>query len=162
MPGRSLLQRSALAEIVGVDEAACLLGAETELMLSLPYCQYLMSTIQEAVERATDASAGQPHLNKYTVFAETWHATSLARLSDADIANALRLSNYLLLDTVCLTCLEDVATQRQVTHGALGPSLRDLSVERLDGSYSGSDPYEFGSHIATDKKYSTISARLHI
>jgi hypothetical protein len=48
----------------------------------------------------------------YTVFAETWHADSLARLSDADLANLWRLADYLMLDEACLKCLEDVVVQR--------------------------------------------------
>jgi hypothetical protein len=85
----------------------------------LPYCRYLLTTLLESIATAADASLEQPHLNKYTVFSDTWHAASLARLGDADIASLLRLADYLMLDAACGGCLEDVVVQRQARTGVL-------------------------------------------
>jgi hypothetical protein len=47
------------------------------------------------------------------VFTTTWHADSLARLSDADIANAWQLADYLLFEESHFQHLEDVVLQRR-------------------------------------------------
>ena len=51
------------------------------------------------------------HKNKWTVFCTTWHPGTLARLSDADLAEAWRLADYLYLDESCSSVLQDVAVQ---------------------------------------------------
>jgi hypothetical protein len=98
--------------VAGVTGQALLEGASSGTALSLPYCRYLVSALMEAVAGAADESLDQPQLNYRTVFAETWHAASLALLSDADISNLWRVADYLMLDTVCITCLEDILVQR--------------------------------------------------
>jgi hypothetical protein len=115
MEGR-LLQHSGVAE-AGVTGDALLEGAAAGTSLSLPYCRYLLTALLEAVTMAADVSFDQPQHNTYTVFSDTWHAASLARLSDADIANAWRLSDYLMLDAACVGCLEDMILQRQARSG---------------------------------------------
>jgi hypothetical protein len=113
---RWLLLHSGLAEAC-VTGQALLEGAAVGTSLSLPYCRYLVSTLLEAVVTASDKIIDQPQKNIFTVFAETWHAASLAHLSDADIANAWRLVDYLMLDAACVRCLEDVTVQRQARSG---------------------------------------------
>jgi hypothetical protein len=108
-----LLQRSSLAE-AGVDGEALLEGAATGTSLSVPYCQYLVSVLMEATVTAADPAIDHPQLNDYTVFCDTWHAASLARLSDADLANAWRLAEYLLLSADCFRCLDEVTAQRRI------------------------------------------------
>jgi hypothetical protein len=117
-----LLQRSGLAE-AGVDGEALLEGAATATSLSVPYCQYLVSVLMEATVAAADPELEQPQLNDLTVFCETWHAASLARLSDADLANAWRLAEYLLLDGACFKSLEDVVVQRALRSGTANQLL---------------------------------------
>jgi hypothetical protein len=111
-----LLAHSGLAE-TGVTASALLDGAVAGLSLAKPYCKYLSSALMQAVTTATDESIHQPQLIVYTVFAEIWHCASLACLSDADIANAARLADYLMLDAVCICCLTDVSVQRQLRSG---------------------------------------------
>jgi hypothetical protein len=113
-----LQQRSGLAE-AGVDGQALLEGAATGTTLALPYCRYLVTMLLQAVTAASDEAmdSDQPQLNAYTVFCQTWHEETLARLSNADIANLWRLVGYLMLDAACLTCLEDVVVQRHVRSG---------------------------------------------
>jgi hypothetical protein len=92
----------------------------------------------EAVRAASDESLDQPQLNQYTVFAETWHAASLAWLSDADVANLWRLADYLMLDAASFHCLEDVAVQRHLRSGVpnrllcLGASSKDTIAMRVN------------------------------
>jgi hypothetical protein len=117
-----LLQRSGLAD-AGVDGEALLEGAATATSLRLPYCRYLVSALLDAVAAAADPTADQPQLIDYTVFCATWHAASLARLSDADLANAWRLAEYLLLDGACSSCLEDVVVQRALRSGTANQLL---------------------------------------
>jgi hypothetical protein len=107
-----MLRHSGLAE-AGVAGNEVLEGAAAATSLSLPYCRYLLTALLDSVTGTEDASLDQPQLNMFTVFAETWHAASLARLSDADIANVWRLTDYLMLDAACVGCLEDVSVQRQ-------------------------------------------------
>jgi hypothetical protein len=130
----SLLERTSLpvAE-AAITADALLAGAAAGLSLVQPYCNYLVSTLMDAVTtaQAADESLDQPQLNKYTVFADTWHATSLARLSDADIANGWRLADYLMLDAACFLCLEDVAVQRLLRTGITNPFL-SLSPSAMD------------------------------
>jgi hypothetical protein len=87
-------------------------GAAAALSLTTPYCWYLAAAQSAAAAAASDQALRQPQRNHFTVFAETWHAASLAHLADVDIANAWRLADYLLLDEACLQCLEDVMVQR--------------------------------------------------
>ncbi len=103
-------------------------GAAAGTSLSLPYCTYLLPVLLDAVASTEDASLYQPQLNELTVFAETWHAASLARLSDADIANAWRLADYLMLDAACVGCLEDVIVQRQARWGVANQFITPQSV----------------------------------
>jgi hypothetical protein len=108
-----LLERCGVAE-VGIDSEALLEGAAAGTSLSLPYCKYLVSAAATAVTLAADKSLEQPQRNMLSVFAETWHAVSLARLSDADLSNLWRLADYLMLDARCVRCMEDVAVQRRL------------------------------------------------
>jgi hypothetical protein len=55
----------------------------------------------------------------------------LARLSDADLANAWRLAEYLLLDGACFTCLEDVVVQRALRTGTDNQLLPSLVMAHL-------------------------------
>jgi hypothetical protein len=112
----ALIQHSGVAE-AGVTGDALLEGAAAGTTMSLPYCRHLASALLEAVRAAHDELLDRPQLNKLTVFAETWHAASLALLSDADIANLWRLADYLMLDAACFRCLEDVVVQREVRSG---------------------------------------------
>jgi hypothetical protein len=108
----NLLNRCGLAE-TGVADDALLEGAAVGTSLAPAYCSFLVSTLEQAVRAAADQTLEQPQQCYRTVFAETWHAGSLATLSDADIANAWRLADYLMLDTPCVVCLEDVIVQRE-------------------------------------------------
>jgi hypothetical protein len=134
----ALTQHSGLAE-AGLTGDAHLEGAAAGTSLSLPYCRYLASALLEAVRAASDKSLDRPHLNKFTVFAETWHAASLARLSDADIANLWRLADYLMLDAACFRCLKDIVVQSEVRTGvqnqllSLGASDKDKIAMRVKG-----------------------------
>jgi hypothetical protein len=136
----ALIQHSGLAE-AGATGDALLEGAAAGTTLSLPYCRCLASALLEAVRAASDESLDQPQFNKLTIFAETWHATTLARLSDADIANLWRLADYLMLDATCFRCLEDVAVQREVRSGvpnrllSLGPANKDKITRRVMASF---------------------------
>jgi hypothetical protein len=116
------LQRSSVAE-AGVTGEALLEGAATGTTLALPYCRYLLTALLDAVSAASDETIYQPQLNKRTVFADTWYEGSLARLANADIANLWRLTDYLMLDTACLKCLEDVIVQRQLRSGIVNQLL---------------------------------------
>jgi hypothetical protein len=119
-----LLPHSGLAE-AGVSSEAMMEGAAAATLLAPPYCEHLVTALSAAVADAADPTADQPppHLNHYTVFACTWHATSLAKLPDADIANCCRLADYLMLDEACLSCLEDVVVQRQARSGVINELL---------------------------------------
>lgn len=129
-----LLHRSGLAD-VGVDGAAVLEGAAAGLSLAAPFCEYLLAALADAVMTTADSSQEQPHLNRFTVFAERWHATSLANLSGADVANLWRLAEYLLLDALCLRCIADVVVQRQLRSGVrnhlLSPVQSEVVVQRV-------------------------------
>ncbi len=127
-----LLQRSCLSE-AGVTGEAMLEGAAAGTSLALPYCTYLVAALLEAATTAGDESIEQPHLNLCTIFCETWHEASLARLSDADTANACRLADYLMLDHVCIRYLEDVAVQREARSNIgsqllIGPLINRVGV----------------------------------
>src|SRR4051812_943480 len=103
-----LMGHSGLRE-AGVVASAALECAASELSLSSPYCRYLASTMSECVAALSDSTQEQPQSNQFSVFSQTWHASSLARLSDADVANVWRLAEYLLLDADCVACLLDIA-----------------------------------------------------
>jgi hypothetical protein len=135
-----LLQRSGLAE-AGVSGANIVEGAATGTSLSLPYCGYLLSVHMDAVTLAAEEDRDQPQLNVYTVFAKTWHADSLARLSDADLANLWRLADYLMLDEACLKCLEDVVVQRQARTGIANTLLCDRPPSLLTAALTGVTAY---------------------
>src|SRR4051812_25425839 len=93
----AMMARSGLRETEVTADAA-LAGAAAGLSMQNPYCHHMASAVVRAVGAATDPSREQPQNNAWTVFCDTWHASSLARLSDADLANAWRLAEYLLLD----------------------------------------------------------------
>jgi hypothetical protein len=135
-------KRCSLASEADVGSDSALESASCQLSLSLPYCQYLMIRMLRAAAdaeadvttatTADDISARwQPQHNVYTVFCETWHAASLATLTNADIANAWRLADYLLLDAACCACLADVATQRQLRTGVPNALLSVLHADRV-------------------------------
>jgi hypothetical protein len=112
-----LLEYTRLAE-AGVTVESLLEGAAAGMRMSAPYCKHLVSVLLDAVAEEAELPVSElPQLNYFTVFAETWHAASLARLSDADIANAWHLADYLMLDAACVVCLEDVVVQRQARSG---------------------------------------------
>ncbi len=89
-------------------------GASAALRLSGAYCEYLLGGLSTAIEAAADPLRDQPHLNVRTVFCDDWHSGTLSRFSDADIANAWRLADYLMLPALAVRCLEDVSVQRTV------------------------------------------------
>jgi hypothetical protein len=103
----------------GLPLDALLTGAADGLLLPEPYCPQLASALADALSHAVDSTREQPQRNPYSVFCTTWHADSLARLSDADIANAWRLADYLLLDEACAACLRDVVVQRELRTGVV-------------------------------------------
>src|SRR4051812_13529320 len=78
----------------GVDADAAVEGAAAGLSMSLHYCGYLASMISDAVTAGVGSGHVHwlPHNNAWSVFCDSWHASSLARLSDADLANAWRLA----------------------------------------------------------------------
>jgi hypothetical protein len=108
---------------------AVLQAAETELVLVVPYCQYLLEKLDSALTKvelngarllvagfpgALPECYKHPMRNIYTVFVDTWHSDSLATLSDADVANLWRLAEYMMLGDVCIQLLTDVVVQRHV------------------------------------------------
>jgi hypothetical protein len=71
----------------------------------------------------------KPHLNDYTVFATGWHKPT-AVLNDDEVAAALRIVDYLMLDKdlgdICLGCLEDVLVQRQLRTGSVNEAASSV------------------------------------
>jgi hypothetical protein len=133
----SLFARSSLVE-AGVTKHAALEGAAAGLSMSPAYCDYLYENFALGFATASEPAAGQlwqPHLNPYTVFAEMWHGDSVGKLSNADLSNACRLGEYLLLDTACYSCLEDVVVQRLARTGVdnqlLTAWLREAARKRV-------------------------------
>jgi hypothetical protein len=148
----AFLAQCSLAES-GVTGDALLDGAAAGLSLSLPYCRYLTLTLSESVSAVTvmprhwqpagsfsSRSRGlplelddedQPHQNHYTIYSKVWHATSLALLSNADIANLWRLADYFMADESASRCIEDVAVQRQARTGIRNQLLSDNYAVRV-------------------------------
>jgi hypothetical protein len=109
-----LLARSGLSE-AGVTAEVALEGAAASAHLVLPYCVYLLSAMSSALSVSVPDYSSRT--GELTVYSSTWHASSLGRLSDADIANLWRLADYLMLDAACFRCVEDVAVQRKARSG---------------------------------------------
>jgi hypothetical protein len=118
--------RVAAAALPVPDDTSCgdvvLESASIGMSINLQYCTYLVSVLGDAIRVAIAASGESDHLSlKWSVFCTTWHGETLARLSDADIANAWRLADYVLLDATCFRCLQDVVVQRRARAGSTLP-----------------------------------------
>jgi hypothetical protein len=122
----SITKRSAVAK--EVPDVADLIGGSSKLLrLSPLYLEYLIEAMLSAVYSVERGHSPRPHTNPFTVYVKTWHESSLAKLSDADIARAWEVADFLMLDRVFITCLADVVVQREVrTAAALVRSSRSL------------------------------------
>jgi hypothetical protein len=98
--------------------------------MSREYCDYLIHTL---------ARAWQPQLQlefiPMIIFPTTSFVTSLARLSDVDIANAWRLADYLTLSRACVLLLKYVALQRWLRSGVRNYFFDDAQTAELRGDY---------------------------
>ncbi len=128
-----MLRHCGVAE-AGVSGNVVLASAAAELGYYPAFCGHLASALSAAVDAVDndgdDACRWQPQTNVRTVFAVTWHAASLARLPDAELAHAWRLADYLMADTSVVRCLQDVAVQRRARTGVARGLLRALPTQR--------------------------------
>jgi hypothetical protein len=99
------------SKFVDVSAEAVISAASVALTLGSTYIVYVTAPFALALKDAASASNAS---NDYSVFCTTWYEDTVGRLSDADIANLLRLADFMLLTRQSCEPLVSVTAQREL------------------------------------------------